>query len=225
MTICNENDCLQEFYNIGGICYKCNETSPHCSKCSYNSVNGSKEKIFKCLGCDDPDLKVLNKKDGQCHRCNVSNCKKCGFDINDNDICEECITDYFVNNIKTCSQCYWVEITGGRYYYCRDKTSERKKVECSSYYAKNDTYNCLRCPAGCISCTYNSQTKTFHCPSCYSSYYLLNGNCNSCPAHCSSCNLNQNNIPVCTECSGGYYIVGNNCESCDPHWRILYCGK
>ena len=88
MTICNENDCLQEFYNIGGICYKCNETSPHCSKCSYNSVNGSKEKIFKCLGCDDPDLKVLNKKDGQCHKCNVSNCKKCDFDINDNDICE-----------------------------------------------------------------------------------------------------------------------------------------
>jgi len=130
-----------------------------------------------------------------------------------------------VNNAKTCSKCYWVDIIGGRYYYCPDKTSERKAVECSSNYAKNVTYNCLQCPTGCTSCSYNSQTKTFHCPSCYSSYFILNGICNRCPAHCTSCNLNQNNLPVCTGCSGGYYILGNNCESCGLHCSVCSGNK
>jgi len=222
MPKCNENDCLQEFYNIGGICFKCDENSPNCSKCSYDYINGSQEKIFKCLGCDEPDLKVLNKKDGKCHKCLVTNCEKCDFDINDNDICEECITDYYVNNVKTCSKCGWKYITGGEYYYCPDKTSEIKNFKCYGGFAKGEGYNCLSCPTGCSSCTYNTQTKTFHCSSCTSSrYYLLNGICNSCPAHCTSCNLNQNNIPVCTDCSEGYYILGNNCESCGSNCN--YC--
>jgi hypothetical protein len=158
MPLCNENDCFQEFFNMEGICFKCNETSPHCSKCSYDSLNGSKEKIFKCLSCDEPDLKVLNKKDGKCHKCFVNNCKKCNFDINDNDICEECENGYYVNNGKTCSECGWVNITGGKYYYCPDKISEIKSFECYGGYAKNGTYNCLSCPTGCSSCSMSKQS-------------------------------------------------------------------
>ena len=158
IPLCYENDCFQEFFNIEGICYKCNETSPHCSKCSYDSLNGSKEKIFKCLSCDEPDLKVLNKKDGKCHKCFVNHCKKCNFDINDNDICEECENGYYVNNGKTCSECGWVNITGGKYYYCPDKISEIKSFECYGGYAKNGTYNCLSCPTGCSSCSMSKQS-------------------------------------------------------------------
>jgi len=215
LALCNENDCLPGFYNIRGTCFKCNENSPHCSKCSYEYQNGGKEKVFKCLECDDPDYKVLNKKGGQCKKCSVSNCKKCYFDENDNDACEECEYNYYVDGAKTCTKCDWVNIPGGKYYHCPDKISERKAVECYVGFAKNDTYNCLSCPLYCNSCTYNSQSKKFNCISCISSrYYLLNGECMDCPAHCSSCYLNQNNVPICSSCDGGYYIMGNGCESC-----------
>jgi len=220
MPLCNENDCFQEFYNIGEVCFKCNENSPHCSECSYSNLNGSKEKIFKCLNCDEPDYKVLNKKDVKCHKCFVNKCRKCYFDENDNDACEECELDYYVNQYKACSKCYWIEIIGGRFYYCPDKISERKLIECYYGYAKNNTYNCLSCPTVCGSCFFNSQSKSFNFLSfSLSRYYLLNGECHNCPVNCRSCTLSQNNIPICTSCYGGYYIMENNCESCGSNYN------
>ena len=64
----------------------------------------------------------LSNYDGSCTK--ESKC-----DIGDKHlgICLECETDYYVNNAKTCTKCYWNYITGGKYYYCPDKTSEIKK--------------------------------------------------------------------------------------------------
>jgi len=223
MPLCNENDCFPEFYNMEGICFKCSQNDTHCLKCSYESQNGSKEKVFKCLECDDPDYQVLNKKDGKCKKCHVDNCKKCYFDENDNDACMECEKDFYVDSNKKCSKCYWQNLyldlysnynVIGRYYYCPDSISERKDLVCHEDYVKNGTYNCLSCPSGCETCSYESES--FHCFSCYSSYYLLNEKCIKCKTNCGSCKF-ENNMEICTSCYGATYLDENECKSCGPN--------
>ena len=216
MPLCNENDCNLQFYNFEGICIKCTNAYPHCLECNYNYLNGGKEGIFQCLKCVKPYYKVFNNKDRKCYQCHVINCKRCYFDENDNDACDECLMDYYVNENKTCSKCFWKDINGESYYYCPKKISERV-IECYDGYTKNNSYNCLSCPTACRSCSYNSQSKTFNCSSCYPSYYLIFGECKKCPINCKSCVVNQNNILICTSCNRGYYIMGNSCGNCGPN--------
>ena len=70
IPLCKENDCKEGFYNVNGICFRCNQDSPHCEKCSYLAPAGSNQKQFKCLKCDSTDYQLL--KSWKCEKCEVS---------------------------------------------------------------------------------------------------------------------------------------------------------
>ena len=117
IPLCKENDCKEGFYNVNGICFRCNQDSPHCEKCSYLAPAGSNQKQFKCLKCDSTDYQLL--KSWKCEKCEVSFCKpgKCYFDDYDQPSCNECIEDYYVEK-KKCKKCYSKSIYGGSIKFC-----------------------------------------------------------------------------------------------------------
>ena len=212
IPLCKENDCKDGYFNLNGICFRCDKDSPHCEKCSYLAPAGSNQKQFKCLKCDSTDYQLL--KSTKCEKCEVTNCKpgKCYFDDYDESSCSECENDYYVKN-KKCEKCFWQNIDGGKYYFCG---FPKPPSQCNSGYVSDNNISCLKCPSGCINCYYNSITNKANCESCSSGYYLKNNICFSCPEKCGACSFINNEV-ICSSCYRGSFLIGKTCISCTNH--------
>ena len=44
--LCEENGCDDKYYNLQGICYRCDVSNENCIRCSYEN-----QQNFKCLEC------------------------------------------------------------------------------------------------------------------------------------------------------------------------------
>ena len=73
-------DCKEGYYNLEGLCYKCEIGSPGCVKCTNEKEEGTENKRFKCLKCLNEEEYRINS-DYRCEKCNefLYNCKKCHF--------------------------------------------------------------------------------------------------------------------------------------------------
>ena len=83
---CDENGCKEGFYNINGVCFKCDHNSPNCVKCNYLPPEGftdSNERIFKCTECISNEYNITNNA---CHKCDIGNCTKCIYKDNSTNL-------------------------------------------------------------------------------------------------------------------------------------------
>ena len=214
-VICEENGCKEGFYDIEGICYRCNTESPHCAKCSYLAPKGSTQRKFKCLQCDSDEYQLLPIS-SKCEKCEIPHCLESSFDKNEKCVCLKCENDYYVDEYQLCSKCYWRSIIGGTIYYCGEDIPP-SKCTTSGYVSDNDK-SCLICPKVCDNCYYNNVTEKANCKSCPSKYYLNKENtCTICPSICKTCSLNNKKEVICNSCYKGYFLNGETCTICIPH--------
>ena len=83
-VLCEENGCKDGYYNVDGICDKCNKSSEYCTNCSYIAPPGSEKKEFKCLDCEGGLHGIYRvwEINGTCHTCDglIPNCTKCHYE-------------------------------------------------------------------------------------------------------------------------------------------------
>ena len=80
---CDEFGCKEGFYSIDKSCWKCDYSSPFCSKCSNLPPEGvnaedTTQRIFKCKECID-DSYLVFENDVRCHQCYKEYCSECHF--------------------------------------------------------------------------------------------------------------------------------------------------
>ena len=86
---CNEDDCVDGFYNLNGICYRCADGSPGCKKCKYKEIVNENEEPFICEEYLNNQYRQYEQY-GRCKHCSLSSpsyCTECHFDENKNNIC------------------------------------------------------------------------------------------------------------------------------------------
>ena len=223
---CEENGCKSGYYNYNGICQKCSQVSYYCSKCQYT------QNKFKCLECKN-DNYAVSEITGGCEECFMSHCYRCHYlNKTKNTKCDECYSNYYINENGTCSYCYRNISNHESCRYCPDK----QNCYCDSGYTYDDSNNCVECPPNCNDCKYNYITKSIECMSCKNGY-LLNflNSCVNCGDNCYSCKLSYNNInPICEKCFDGYTFDNENnctikypknCSSCYYNNETLLCNS
>ena len=220
---CEEGGCIEGYYrSYDGICYPCNYSSPHCSKCSYYRNETHSE--FKCLECESDDF--IFDQYGRCNNCTMDNCEKCKFNENrTKTICEQCKDGFSINKNGQCDQCY--NETGYHNKICYECNNDREPIQCwclEGYYENPENpLDCLSCPKGCPNCTLNKETNKAECSQCEENFILNSKKeCIECPYVCGSCEIDENDEAKCSSCKIGYsFSKENNCESCGG----FYCAS
>ena len=224
---CDENGCKEGFYNINGVCFKCDQNSPNCVKCNYLPPEGysptdTNERIFKCTECISNEYAIINNA---CHKCNIGNCTKCIYiDNSTNSICIECKDNFYINSIGGCSEIYTKYSIGGYCIYSTDNPKDYDNIHCVAYerYTIANHTKFIECPSYCQKCYYNINTNKVECQECFHRYKLnLNGTCINCGFKCEFCNLNNNQSPICTQCESEYNINNGICFKCPDNCK--YC--
>ena len=218
-------ECKEGYYNLEGICYRCDTGSPGCSECSYEKEGDNENKIFKCKKCLNKEEYRLNEN-FRCVKCNenLENCKKCNFteDEGFQAQCTECSEGYYLNSEKTCSRCYDENIEGGTCHIC---SIDSKPDYCSCYsgYILRD-FSCLQCPDNCDECEFSEENNSTKCLRCIFSYTLNSANqCIPCEEGCRFCYLDKNDNPICLSCYSNKFlsIENNKCFNCPD--RCIDC--
>ena len=196
-----------------GVCEPCEEINKGCIECHYedNYLSGyygfKRKRRFSCDQCDNG---YLLSEDGTWHHCSTlgfTNCKKCGIDANhDNElVCLECQSGYFVNNEGKCIYCVENKIRG------KDNTC----ISCDD--VENGGFE------GCQNC--NNVNNEPQCNTCKPGFILLANNY-SCLRissnieleelpHCQLVYLNEQNHFQCAKCDQNFVLlVENNIIKC-----------
>ncbi|KAL4512756.1 hypothetical protein ABPG72_017441, partial [Tetrahymena utriculariae] len=118
-----------------------------------------------------------------CQDCNVTNCKFCDSTL---QICQQCITGYYLYN----NVCY---------------SSIQNQTYCDS---KNVCYSCDL--TKCVGCIHSAD----YCTSCQSNQYLLSNTCYNCNS--SQCLTCQNTANTCLSCQQYQYLFNNQCYNTNP---------
>ena len=216
-------DCEEGYYNIDGLCLKCENKNPGCSSCTYEKNETTGWNKFKCLKCLNEEVYRINEN-SRCVQCNetISNCKKCHFKGNQGieAQCDECEKDFSLNSegecissISSISSCFDPIIqvkTGGKCYEYSQECGKPNYCECNSGYTLFNQ-RCEKCGSGCEKCEYNEDTKSTKCLKCSQKYALNSQNeCISCGRGCLYCEIDANNKPKCLACSSNYYLIDDN---------------
>ena len=209
-------ECKEGYYNLEGLCYKCEIGSPGCKECTYVYEENSENKRFKCQKCLNEEEYIINEE-FKCVKCNdkLNHCKKCHYEKQGENIqsqCDECYYGYFVNSNKTCSPCYDKYLSGGRECQFCSSDSKPDFCWCNLGYVLNDT-SCISCPSYCSRCEYNSETGSTKCLRCDTGYsFDLEGKCKPCEDGCNYCYFDNNNNTICLVCQSGKFLPdGKKC--------------
>ena len=219
-------ECKEGYYNLEGLCFRCETGSPGCKKCTYISEENSENKRFKCQKCVNEVEYIINE-DFRCEKCNekIKYCQRCHFEKKGEDNlpqCDECIKGFYLNYNKTCSLCYYRDIVGGE---CKICSLDGKPDQCWCYlgYALKGN-SCIQCPSHCERCEYNQETNSFKCLRCQKGYTLnIENKCQKCEKGCSFCYLDNNNTSICLMCESNKFLLGGgkclicpeNCLECE----------
>ena len=223
LVYCEKNKCKEGFYELEGICLKCDSKSPGCKKChnTQTQINGLIDYEFTCEKCLSNEYKM--NEFGTCEKCQMNNCLECIFtNDNMNKECLKCDKYYYINSEKTCEKCHYDMnmIQHGYCEICSDDYTDLDSTKCYcnlDYYLNKDN-TCSFCSETCQKCI-PTEEEGFYCLSCYSGYtgsILYNNECLKCPQMCTNCEIdpeNENKVN-CINCYKGYGLLNGNCVSC-----------
>ncbi|KAL4481590.1 hypothetical protein ABPG74_007679 [Tetrahymena malaccensis] len=183
-TFCTQaNIDLQTYQN----CQSCYST---CQTCS----GTQKDQCLTCMATYPYSYKgqcILGVQDGiycdnttfVCNDCNVTNCKSCDSSL---QICQQCITGYYLYN----NSCF---------------SSIQNQTYCDT---NNICYSCDL--TKCVNCIHSAD----YCTSCQSNQYLLSNVCYNCDS--SKCLTCQNTQDTCLSCQPYQYLFNNSCYNSNP---------
>lgn len=235
-----DTSCNKGYVAINGKCEQCQVEN--CDECA-NSTN-------TCTHCKDDFLLSVDKKKclqyceinskpirelNKCVPCKTLNCKICDVDEN---ICNECSSDYSLNLIENkcenpCRSGYYMTMSEGGNSVTNNFNNQAYYNAYNNGSLIPNSYSvCKPCPDSCMTCSY-SELNGVTCDSCIGNYVLLNGDCRtSCSQHyvantqtkkceqcsdivnCNRCSLNNKND--CIECVDGTYLQNKRCVTqCD----------
>ena len=205
-------ECKEGYYNLEGLCYKCEVGSPGCILCSNEKETGTQNEKFKCKKCLNENEYRINE-DFRCQKCNelLPNCNKCHFS-GEKPICDECYDRYFINSEKKCSSCYYTSISGGECLICSDDMKP-DFCTCDVGYALNGT-NCIRCEDDyCLQCELDEETDSTKCVKCFSGYnFNSEDKCAYCGVGCSYCYSDKDDNLICLACYLDNFLhIDNKC--------------
>ena len=224
---CNEDDCVEGFYNLNGICYRCADGSPGCKKCKYKEIVNENEEPFICEECLNNQYRQYEQY-GRCKHCSLSSpsyCTKCHFDENKNNICDQCNDGFYLSN-NFCRKCHYpVEINNGKCQVCSDDETNYNSGPCwcNSYYTQSSHAICVSCPENCPYCKYNNITHKTECLRCDPGFTVNSKKkCTPCKEGCEYCFLNEDSEPICSLCFSRTFlsedkkclICPDNCKRC-----------
>ena len=227
---CNENDCIDGYYNLNGFCISCGLGSPGCKTCTV-AVNSNDQKEYTCLECISNEYHL--NSNGICEHCSPNYCNKCHYE-SDNEVCDECIEGYYLDSNKQCKICHTnVPIDNGYCNVCSDDQTDYDSgtCRCYSHYVLKDHSTCVKCPNNCDSCVYNSQSQKTECLKC-SSGFTLNSEktCTACEEGCKYCTISEANKFVCQVCysgdllsNGKCIVCPQNCATCESESKCTIC--
>ena len=215
---CEEDKCKEGYYNLGGLCLKCDTTSQGCKTCKMvetQNEDGTSNKKFVCDECLSDEYKM--DQNGQCKKCQINNCLKCRFrDDNSEQECLQCESNYYISSDKTCNKCHEnIHIDYGICSVCSDNTTDLSNAKCSCYsqYFLNENNTCNKYVDYCSKYILGKDKIPF-CLICESGKYLKENQCLNCPEGCSSCYLDNYNHLICTYCNSDYTLIDGKCEKC-----------
>ena len=225
-AFCDNDDCKEGFFNLNGICFRCSDGSPGCSKCIVQSLTGEVEdNEYTCNECISNEYKysLTNKN---CDRCLMQHCLQCHYTLDYQDKkCDKCFYGFYSNSEGICKKChYYVSIPNGYCKVCSDDLTDYNTGTCwcYSYSTKKDHSTCAACPSHCPYCKYNKKSGKTECIRCDNGYTVNpDKTCSYCGDGCQYCFLGQNLKPICTYCfsrtltdDNTCLICPNNCKRC-----------
>lgn len=94
-AFCEKDGCKEGYYNLNlnGLCIKCSEGSPHCSKCTYEVNEIEATGKFVCQEWESEKYGITQI--GTCQFCKMANCKSCHYKNNSKAECDECVNVYY----------------------------------------------------------------------------------------------------------------------------------
>ena len=226
-TFCEKGGCKKGYYNLNGLCIKCNVNSPGCSKCTYELKENEYEGNFTCHECESIEYKLTEF--GNCEHCSLPYCEKCHYTQNyTKPECDKCVKDYYINSYGKCKRCYFILINNnkGQCKVCSDNKTEYVKDSCWCDYGYELTEGpkCSMIPKNCRVYLYNTTINDLICLRC-SENYTTNENktkCIYCGDECKYCIYNEkDNKTECISCISGLSIFNGKCvdsiEGCTQH--------
>ena len=222
-AFCESRGCIDGYSNLNGLCIECNISSLGCSKCAYEVTENAYKGNFICNECESNEYKLTEY--GNCEHCSLPNCKKCHFNSDNIQECDECREYYYKSKNGECKYFNYVNINGGYCYVYSDNLTDYNKGTCWCHdgFTKISHSKCLRCPDNCKECNFNNVTNNFICLKC-NDYYTLNKDkkCIYCGNDCKYCIFDEKyNSTTCLLCSSGISISDNNCKNsisgCEYH--------
>ena len=215
-AFCEKEGCKEGYYNLNGLCIKCSEGAPHCSKCTYEMNKDETIGKFICQKCESGGYGLT--KFGTCQLCSMQNCKSCHYNENSKVECDECVDNYYKGSNGECKKCRDVSISGGRCVICSDYDTDYDRGSCYCYsgFTKVGQSSCESCPNNCKSCQYNYTLNATQCSNCYDNYGLnKDKTCTYCGNGCQECSINETNEANCTLCYSGTFLEYNKCLICN----------
>ncbi|KRX09031.1 Insulin-like growth factor binding protein, N-terminal [Pseudocohnilembus persalinus] len=191
-AICEK--CKKGFYLdlIENQCYSCSDKIDNCQQCLQNPP------YFKCQQCYNGYFLAQNLN--QCQPCDVENCKTC-----ENNICTQCIDNYFMNKYLMCVECM-----ADNCKYCEHNEINICKICKKNYQLEINTGQCFNCSEEieyCAEC-HPSEKICLRCKS--DNYTLKNGVCypKDCFFNCLVCK--NNGFNQCHKCDFENHLVITN---------------
>ena len=213
---CERNGCKEGYYNLNGLCTKCSEESPHCSKCTYEMNEDKTKGKFICQKCESEEYGLTQL--GTCQLCSMENCKSCHYNDNSKVECDQCVNNYYKSSNGECKKCREVSISRGWCLICSDNNTDYDSGSCycNGGSIKVGQSHCEKCPYNCKKCEYNYTLNTTQCLDCYDNYVLnKDKTCTYCGNGCKRCSINEKYEANCTWCYSGTFLEYNKCLICN----------
>ncbi|EDR24632.1 hypothetical protein EDI_098530 [Entamoeba dispar SAW760] len=164
--------------------------------------------IYKCV-----QMPSICKKTemGYCVQCDDKHflqgvdCKVC------DESCDTCLSD---SSCQTCNST--IDPNTNNALWWRRPSESSLDTQSLCYSTSNTTYSSL------LNCS--DKITTSGCTSCYSHFYLKDGECHPCPTECYECEL-KNNITTCTKCNPNTQYLSKEDNKCLECNTIEYCIK
>ena len=218
--------CLEGFFFEFGVCL------PYTVQ---NCLDYQPNKDF-CLRCDFSSGKIYLDNESKLCKANVE-ISLCAKYSNSADICEHCISNYYINDQKcvadpsgipnckmylsetTCRQCQDGFFLENNYcktpettiWGCKEYSSGGVCQVCKSEYSINSTYQCE--PVVETSCATN--LNSLNCATCRVNQILTiqNNNFVCVPSNILHCENAISSVqgPLCKKCQSGYFLYNNQC--------------
>ena len=215
---CEKDGCKEGYYNLNGLCIKCSEGSPYCSKCTYEISEKEAKGKFVCQECESEKYGITQY--GTCQLCKMDKCKSCHYNNNSRAECDECVNDYYKSSNGECKKCRNIYFTGGKCYICSDNDTDYDSYSsycyCHEGYTQFRNGTCEKCPSCCSVCDFNVSLNSTQCRICRENYVLnKDKECIYCGYGCIRCSIDENNKTDCKECYSGTFLENNKCLICN----------